>query len=46
MQGVCVQGVCVECWDHLRIVAGLYREIGLAEHLNGRARPSQQHTRW
>lgn len=37
-----MQGVCVERLDHLGIVAGICREIGLAEYLDGLARPSQQ----
>src|SRR5262245_42756556 len=32
----------VERLDHLGIVAGICREIGLAEYLDGRAGPSQQ----
>jgi len=37
-----MQGVRVERLDHLGIVAGICREIGLAEYLDGLARPSQQ----
>jgi uncharacterized protein DUF4277 len=37
-----MQGVCVERLDHLGIVAGICREIRLAEYLDGLAGPSQQ----
>jgi len=37
-----MQGVRVERLDHLGIVAGICREIGLAEYLDGLAGPSQQ----
>jgi transposase len=37
-----MQGVRVARLDHLGIVAGVCREIGLAEHLDGLAGPSQQ----
>jgi Domain of unknown function (DUF4277) len=37
-----MQGVRVARLDHLGIVAGVCREIGLAGHLDGLARPSQQ----
>lgn len=35
-------GMRVERLDHLGIVAGVCREIGLAEYLDARAGPSQQ----
>src|SRR5260221_7678868 len=37
-----MQGVSVERLDHLGIVAGICRAIGLAEYLDGLAGPSQQ----
>ncbi len=37
-----MQGVRVERLDHLGIVAGICRAIGLAEYLDGLAGPSQQ----
>jgi transposase len=37
-----MKGVRVERLDHLGIVAGICREIGLAEYLDGLAGPSQQ----
>ncbi|HEV2458075.1 MAG TPA: IS1634 family transposase [Ktedonobacterales bacterium] len=37
-----MQGVRVERLDHLGIVAGVCREIGLAEYLDGLAGPTQQ----
>jgi transposase len=37
-----MQGVRVERLDHLGIVAGVCREIGLAEYLDGLAGPNQQ----
>jgi transposase len=37
-----MQGVRVERLDHLGIVAGICREIGLAEYLDGLAGPTQQ----
>jgi hypothetical protein len=40
-----VQGVCVERLDHLGIVAGICREIGLADYLDTLAGPSQQQVR-
>jgi hypothetical protein len=37
-----MRGVRVERLDHLGIVAGICREIGLAEYLDGLAGPTQQ----
>lgn len=37
-----MRGMRVERLDHLGIVAGICREIGLAEYLDGLARPTQQ----
>jgi transposase len=37
-----MKGVSVERLDHLGIVAGICREIGLAEYLDGLAGPTQQ----
>jgi transposase len=41
-KGGIMQGMRVERLDHLGIVAGVCREIGLAEYLDARAGPSQQ----
>jgi hypothetical protein len=41
-EGVMAAGMRVERLDHLGIVAGICREIGLAAYLDALAGPSQQ----